>query len=657
MTWVTWIRKPRRLAVLTMLALLGGGVAAPPIASDLGLAGLPGAGDVMSSGLPNDNLVYDRTGTVLVAELQHADYQHSDLPLSAMGRWLPVATLAVEDPGFYREAAAVARITERLVRLRTGSDADTAADRVRRAAVALQVGVRYSHDGILEAYLNSLPYGNRAIGAEAAAITYFQVDASHLDLAQAALLAGLPASPSLLDPLTNLPRARARQRQVLDSMVRTHAISRAQSDQASAEALLLTGPSTLNVAPGFVRMVLGELSRRFGAKAVERGGLSVLSTLDWGLQQDAERDMHLALDANRQRGAQDGALVAMDPRSGQVLAMVDSVDRTIPGGAFDMATAPINPGSTMRTFGYAAAVAGRRYTMVTPVADALRLDLNLPGPAGYRVVNYDGRSHGVCQLRVCLGTALNIPAVEVEMGIGVPEVVRTATALGTPPGNPPARTAGATASENAYGPSLVLGGYPVSLLSLTTGYAALGASGIKRDAEALLRVTASDGGVRFLAGPDSGRPAIDPGAAFIVSQMLADDASRTQQYGTGSPLTLPGRRVAAVEGTSENFRDGLTIGYTPSLAAAVWLGRIDGPVRGVLQGMSIGSDGIVVAAPAWHEFMQDALDQLQKGDEWYSQPSDVESGTVNGGAAWFLRGTSATTPPPLLPSGVHLTGG
>jgi membrane peptidoglycan carboxypeptidase len=297
--------------------------------------------------------------------------------------------------------------------------------------------------------------------------------------------------------------------------------------------------------------------------------------------------------------------------------------------------------------------------MVTPVPDANRLDLQMPDGPVYRVANYDQRSHGVCEFHVCLGTALNIPAVEVEIGIGTPEVVRTARALGTPPGDPAAGIAGAAASENdyGYGPSLVLGGYPVSVLSLTTGYAALAAGGVVQDPDVVVRVTASDGAVRFQAGRPSGRQAIDPGTAFIVSQMLADDPSRAPVYGIASPLTLPGRHAAAAAGTSENFHDGLTVGYTPSLATAVWLGRTAGITQGALQGMSIGSDGVVVAAPAWHEFMQAALDQLQKGDEWYSQPAGVESATVNGRAAWFLSGTSAITPAPPMPSGVHLTGG
>jgi membrane peptidoglycan carboxypeptidase len=666
---LTWNR--RRATAAALVVVIGAGAALA--AHVVGLDDLPDVSAVMSTGQPSDNLVYDRTGTVLLAELQQQGGQHVDVPLQAMGRWLPAATVAVDDPGFWAEpgvdpggvaAAAWAdvragglvqtgtTITQRLVRLRLGAPHDNNALRLRRAALAARVGAAYSREKILEAYLNSLPYGNRATGAEAAAITYFQVDASQLDLAQAALLAGLPASPSLLDPLRNLPGARQRQREVLDAMVRSGAITRRQADQAAAETLVLVGPSTLDVVPGFTALVAAELDRRLGATAA-RGGLSVLTTLDWGLQQQAQRDLRDALDANRWRGAANGTLVAMDPRTGGVLALVGAADPRGPGGNSNLALVPANAGTAMGVFGYAAAIASRRYTMTTQVQDATNLETSLAGGSSYRVVNYDRRSHGACELRVCLASELNVPAIEVEMGVGVPEVLRTARALGAPPAVPGGAAQATTAPPDQYGPSLVLGGYPVTPLALTSAYAALAVGGVVRDAEAIQRVSAAGRGVLFQARPGAGRPGVDPGTAFVTSQMLADDANRAAVYGLRSPLTLPGRRAAAAVGTAENFHDGWTVGYTPSLAASVWLGALS---TGGIGGMAAGSDGVFVAAPAWHRFMQGALDQLGRDDEWYSPPAGVQEATVNGRAAWFLPGTSATTPAPPVPAGVQLTG-
>ncbi|HEY7202203.1 MAG TPA: transglycosylase domain-containing protein [Candidatus Dormibacteraeota bacterium] len=669
MRWLTRARGRRLRAAAAAALLLGSGVALG--VHWLGLDSLPDVSVVMDTGLPNDNLVFDRTGTVLLAELQQKGGLHSDLPLKAMGRWLPAATVAIDDPGFWNEtgvdpagilraawtdlrAGAIvqtgATITQRLVRLRVGSALNDNADRTRQAVLAARVAAAYPPARILEAYLNTLPYGSGATGAEAAAITYFQVDASQLDLAQASLLAGLPLSPSALDPLRNLRAAKERQRQVLDGMVRTGAITAEQADQAAAESLLLTGPAALNVAPAFVDQVAAELRLRFGADAVLRGGFSVVSTLDWGLQQQAAATMQPAIAASRPRGSLvNGTLVAMDPRTGQVLAMLGAGDPQGPGAQFSLATTPANPGNTMATFAYAAAIASRRYTMVTPVVDApLTADL---GPGGrYQVRNFDLRSHGTCELRACLGGGLNVPAVEVELAVGVPEVVRTARALGAPPSGPDRQEL----LPEQYGPSVALGGYAETALAMTTGYAALAAGGVRHDPETMLHVTAPDGRVVYRAQTGGGQQAVDSGTAFIVSEMLADDASRALIYGANGPLVLPGRHAAARVGTSENFHDGWTVGYTPSLAAAVWIGDLApvDPRTGELPRTSL--DGGLVAAPAWHRFMVAALDQLRKPDEWYRPPAGVTSAVVSGRPAWFLPGTSPETPAPALPAGVQL---
>ncbi|HXM55928.1 MAG TPA: transglycosylase domain-containing protein [Candidatus Dormibacteraeota bacterium] len=664
---IAWLTRPPgrrvRAAATAAVVLAAGGLLS---AHALGLDQLPDVSSVMSSGAPNDNLVFDRTGTVLLAELQQAGGQHTDVPLAAMGRWLPAATVAIDDPGFWGESGVDpggvagaawadlrarslvqtgATITQRLVRLRLYGD-----DRLRQAALAVRVAGAYPKARILEAYLNSLPYGNRATGAEAAAITYFQVDAAQLDLAQAALLAGLPASPGRLDPLRNQSGARERQRQVLDAMTRTRAITAEQAAAAAAEPLLLTGPSTLDVAPGFVDLVGKELEQRLGTGAVRRGGLSVVSTLDWGLQQQAVATMRAAIAANRFRSpAINGTLVAMDPRTARVLALLDAADPQGPRGQSRFgSTVPINAGGTMTTFAYTAALATRRYTMTTPIVDAtpLTVDSESGGPS-YRVENYDLRSHGTCELRMCLASGLNVPAIQVEIGVGVPGVVGMARALGASPLDPEGR---ADAPPGQYGPSLALGGYPLTALSLTAGYATLADGGVRHDPATILRVTAPDGGVVFQARGEDGRQAIDAGTAFVVSEMLADDASRAPMYGTGGPLTLPGRHVAARSGTSESFHDALTVGYTPSLVTTVWIGV----VTDYRTFMTRGSDGIVVAAPAWHQFMQAALDQLRKPDEWYAPPAGVASSVVSGRPAWFLPGTSAGTPTPALPAGVHL---
>jgi membrane peptidoglycan carboxypeptidase len=659
-------RRRRWIAAAVMAVLLCTGV--PAAAYALGLAGPPDLESVLRSTLPNDTLVYDRTGTVLLADIQQPGLQHTDVPLAAMGRWLPAATIAVEDPGFWGEpgvdAGRLARATWdgvfgrtggdtgssivlRLIRLRMGA-IDGVTARARAVALAVRIGTAIPKARLLESYLNSLPYGNRAVGVEAAAVTYFQVDASQLDLAQASLLAGLPEAPARLDPLRSLPLARDRQRQVLDAMVRVGTIARSDADQAFAEPLHLIGPSTLDVAPALVDQVVAELLTRYGAGALS-GGFSVISTLDWGLQQQAELTLREALARNQFRHASNAALAATNPRTGEILALADESVGSVPSQYLGTRR-ETNPGGVFRVFTYAAAIASGQYTMVTPVSDApVAIDQGAGIPP-YSPKNTDLRNHGTCALQDCLGDGLNIPSVRIELGTGVPRVVQTARALGAPPGLPhidPAGTVTYTTDDPAtsFGPSLTLGGYGQTTLRMATGLGTLADGGTRHEAEAIVRLTAAGRVVPFRAPP--GSRAFDPGAAFVVSQMLADDANRALMYGEGSPLVVPGRHTAALAGTSEAFKDGWAAGYSPSLAAAVWMGNAD------YSPMTAGSDGIFVAAPAWHQFVQAGLDQLGRGDEWYTPPASLQTAVVNGRPVWFLPGTSATTPPPPTPPYVH----
>jgi membrane peptidoglycan carboxypeptidase len=656
------------VAVTGLLGAMTGGFVAA------GFGSLPNADSRVAQPLPSDTLVYDRTGQVLLADLHPPGYQHYQVSLPAMGRYLPEATVAVEDANFWNEpgvdplsiaraawtdarAGAIVQggstITQQLVKRRlVGNDASFSR-KLREAALAVRISAAYSKPEILAMYLNAISYGNAAYGAAAAARIYFHRDPAQLDLAQASLLAGLPQNPTLLNPLTHWQSARQRQREVLTAMVRTHAIRQEEADAAFAEDLSLPahlfGPTTVNLAPGFVTFVSAQLAARFGGDAVRSGGLRVLTSLDWGLEQLARRSVADTVQANRGRDVSDGALVSIDPKTGQVLAMVGSAGPDVPGGEFNMAVGPPrNPGSSFKVFTYAAAIDSRHYTMVSPITDA-PLTVQPPGGQRWTPKNYDLGYHGVCQLQACLGNSLNVPAVEVELGTGTQAVVDMARRLGAPPFQ---EHGGRYTTEDpaaSFGPSLTLGGYGETPIQMATGVATLAARGVLHAPQSVMAVTA--GGQRLFTATDGGQQAIDAGTAYVVSQMLSDDANRAMIFGRGTPLTLPGRTVAAKTGTTDNFADGWTVGYTPSLATAVWMGNTDH------HSMVQGTDGIYVAAPAWHDFMAGALDQLHRGDEWYDMPSDVQARTVNGRQAYFLTGTSPSTAAPALPSWAHLGGG
>jgi len=639
----------------------------------LGLDQLPPV-SALAAPLPADTLVYDRTGTVLLADLHQPGYQHLDAPLRAMGRWLPLASVAVDDPGFWAEPAVdplgLARagwtyargpgivrggstITQRLVRQRLMAvTRPSVAGKVREAYLAAQAATTFSKTQVLELYLNGLFYGNGAYGGQTAAQVYFGIDASRLDLAQASLLAGLPAQPSLLDPLHALPAAKQRQRQVLDAMVRAHVIGGREADQAYGETLTFTGPTALIRAPELVGQVTAQLTARLHTRAWTSAGLHVVTTLDWDLQQQARQAVRDAVQASAWRGAGNGALVALDPRTSEVLAQVGSIDRTSPNGQYDMSTwPPRNPGTSFRVFTYAAAIASRRYTMVTLLTDGPTSVVTAGGPP-YQPRNRDSHWHGTCELQACLGNDLVAPAVQVQLSTGLPEVVRTARAMGAPPWFPHFDPSGSIKYTNddpvdRYGPSLTLGGYGQTPLQLATGLSVLASGGLLRQPRFIRTARTSAGAVVLGPEPAASR-AIDAGTAFVVGQMLADDANRALIYGQGSPLTLPGRRAAALVGTTDDLTDAWAAGCTPSLVTAVWMGNPD------YRPMQPGSDGLLVAAPAWHRFMQAALDRLQRGDEWFTPPGGVQQAQAGGRTAWFLDGTSPTTPAPPLPDSVRV---
>jgi membrane peptidoglycan carboxypeptidase len=675
-------RDHRRAAVaktaVALLLIVGGLVAGSQVYASAAssILSVPTPSTVAERTLPSDTLIYDRTGTVLLADLHTPGFQHYEQPLANMGKLLPAATVDVEDASFWSESgvnafsilrAAVvdlqqrrlvqggSTITQQLVKLRVVGGQDSFTRKVKEAVMAMEVSGAYSKSQILEMYLNTIYYGNSAYGAEAAAKNYFHIDTSQLDLAQASMLAGLPDNANVYNPFTNWDASKARQRIVLDALVRNHAVTQADADAAYGEDISppnhMFRASSPNLAPGFVDWISSQLASRYGPNAPTQGGLRVTTSLDWKLQQLAQQAITDTVAGVGWRHVTDGALVALDPRTGQVLAMVGSAGAQAPGGQYNLAVwPPRNPGSSFKIFTYTRAIESRRYTMVTPIHDE-PIQVAVPGAAPYSPANYDGRYHGTCQLQQCLGNSLNVPAVQVEMVDGVPAVAQLASDMGAPPYlETSSGVYTNSASPDSFGPSLTLGGYGETPLQMATGTSVLAAQGVLRQNIGVLGVDDVSGNVLQTASSANDKQVLDPNVAYVMSQILSNDTNRAMTFGRGSDLTLTGRTVAAKTGTTDNFTDGWTVGYTPSLVAAVWMGNTN------FQPMTTGSDAIYVAAPAWHRFMQSALDAMGKGNEWYVTPAGVNAQSVDGQQAYFLTGTSPSTPAPALPSSVHLGG-
>jgi penicillin-binding protein 1C len=558
--------------------------------------------------------ITDRYGRLLY-EIVGPGGRRTTVPLAAIPLALRQATIAAEDQSFYHNpgidplamvrsffldvhlgAAAYggSTLTQQLVRTILLSPQEreqrTIGRKLHEVALALQLGLRVSKGDVLALYLNNVYYGNLAYGVEAAAEGYFDRPVGALDLAQCALLAGIPRSPSLYDPITSPREALTRRHTVLSLMRRDGAISAAQFQEADSEPLGLAAPGQSILAPHFVLYVVSLLRQWYGQDVVEQGGLQVTTTLDLNLQQEAERavQMHVAA-LEKENLVHDGALVAMQPQTGQILAMVGSADysnRAI-DGAVNVALAPRQPGSAIKPFTYAAAFS-RDYTPATVVEDEPSA---FPTREGIPFIpqNYDLQFHGPVTLRTALANSYNIPAVKVLAHVGIPAMLNMAHGAGITTMNDVSR----------YGLALTLGGGEVRLLDLTDAYGAFATGGVHHDPVAVLRVTDGQGRVLRQWTPEPGRRAMSPQVAYLVTSILKDNNARIPEFGSQSPLLLD-RPAAAKTGTTSDFHDNWTVGYTPDLVTGVWVGNADNTAMRNVSGIS-------GAAPIWHDFMAWAL--------------------------------------------------
>jgi len=643
---------------------------------------LPSIQGLDSAAFAGDTLVTDRNGAVLADVGNHGDHRLA-VKLKDISPVMIQATVAIEDKGFYTNpgfdiqgivrailddlraghiVAGGSTITQQLAKQQFLTPDQTYTRKVKEVALAYELSQAYSKDQIMELYLNKSFYGSQSYGIEAAAESYFHIHAAKLDLAQSAVLAGLPQAPTEWNPVLHPDAAKLRQTEVLQAMVRQNYITQDQMDKALAENLAYQAPINSFLAPHFVDFVLEEL-RQLGFKpGIQQ--LNVKTTLDLHLQQIGENVVRanlarcLAPPSCDPRGKLSSGLIAENPQNGEILVMVGSPDYNSQGGQYNWTTIPRNVGSSVKPYTYAAVINARAATVDTPVYDG-------PSPLVYKdaysttkIYNYDLRSHGVLPLKKAMGNSLNICAVKVELSIGVPAVLSFMRNIGVQP-----RYINSDGSYNTqapadeYGPSVTLGGYPITLLEHVGGMATLADMGVYHTPEAIEQVTDSQGQVLYQTHADQrARQAIDPGVAFIMAQIMSDDNNRALIFGYNSPLHFKNRFVAAKTGTSDNFKDAATVGFTPDLAAVIWIGDI----LDFNHTMVRNSDGVFVATPGWHNFMDQALTYMgSPGNRWYSQvPADVVAGP-NG--SWYLSDTRSVArlpgdnPPSPSPAPINIT--
>ncbi|MBX7234367.1 MAG: transglycosylase domain-containing protein [Caldilineales bacterium] len=560
----------------------------------------------------------DRNGKVIAERWQEG--RRTWVPLAAISQHLIDATISTEDNTFYanpgvdpaRIAGAALQnaqqgqvvsggstITMQLARnlfLGPEDRYDQNMDRkLLEAGLAQELNTLFSKDEVLEAYLNLLNYGHLAYGPEAAAQVYFGKPAADLTQAEATLLAGIPQRPADLDPLLNFEAAKARQRLVLDLMVRHSRLSQTEADAVFAQPLTFNPApdQTPNPAPHFAQYVFDQLAAQLGPDAL-RGGLRITTTLDLEMQTLAQTiASQKVAEAQPKFDLNNAALVALHPQTGDILALVGSADfeNEAIAGQVNVALSPRQPGSAIKPVLYAAALSDNLISPATILWD-IPAAWPLTNGQTYRPVNYDGNFHGPVTVRTALANSYNIPAVKLLDAVGPPRMLAAAHDMGI---------ASLSNDPQQYGLSLALGSGEVSLLELTSAYATLANGGLAIAPRPILAATDASGRPLDLGQPPASAQAVSPAAAFQITDILSDPAARAPAFGANNPLRLS-RPAAAKTGTTTDFRDNWTLGYTRYLVTGVWAGNSDGhPMR--------NTSGLTGAAPIWHDFMAAVLTQ------------------------------------------------
>jgi penicillin-binding protein 1C len=588
--------------------LLFGVAAAAWISRDL-----PNPNKLSDRAVAESTRIFARDGTTLLYEI-HGDKRRTVVELADIQPLAIQATIAVEDRDFYKHkgfspkgilrslftdilsggsAQGGSTITQQFIKNAILTNEKTLTRKAKEIVLALEMESRFSKDQILKLYFNEIPYGSNAYGIEAASHTYFGKSAKDLDLAESALLAALPKAPTYYSPFGNHRDDLIRRWQyVLDSMVQTGAITEADATAAKAVDILkrLSPVREAIRAPHFVLYVKELLSERFNEKIVEQGGLKVITTLDPKLQEIAEEVITDRAPTNEQRyKAGNASLVAMDPKTGQILAMVGSRDYfdAEHDGNVNVALTPQAPGSSLKPFIYATAFA-QGYTPETTIFDLVTRFKT--GTGDYVPKNYDGNERGPLSMRSALGGSLNIPAVKTLYLAGEDRVLDQLDRLGYT----------TFTDRSRFGLSIVLGGAEVKLIEHVAAYGALIQEGIQHSKTSILKVEDRRGKV-LLEYHDRSERVMDSNIARLTNSVLTDNNARSFIFGARNRLTLPDRPVAAKTGTTDGFRDGWTMGGVPGLVAGVWVGNNDN------SSMRAGADGVVVAAPIWNEFMVRAV--------------------------------------------------
>lgn len=598
---------------------------------------LPSPNKINSRVSAQTTKIYDRTGENLLIEV-YGDKNRSIIEFDQMPKCIKDATVALEDKDFYNQGAfspkGIARaftgvvfkdpsrgggstITQQYVKNALLSNERTVQRKVKELILSIQMEQLYKKDDILKLYLNEIPYGSTAYGIQAASKQYFGIDAKDLSLSQCVTLASLPQAPTYYSPYgSNKDDLLVKKDRVLDLMVEQGYIQKEEAESAKSVDVLSQlkpyNPYANVQAPHFVQYVREKLEEKYGIKRVNEGGFKVISTIDLPKQKIAEQVVKDNIASVRRFGGSNAALVSADPNTAQVLSMVGSYDTADPDfGSFNVAASLRQPGSSIKPLVYAN-LFKKNWGAGSTIYD---VKTDFGGTPAYVPENFTDRFYGVQSIRSSLASSLNIPAVKALYIGGIPEFIGTAKDMGITTYN---------RSTDSYGLSTALGAAEVRMVDMANAFSVFPAEGKHRDPVYWLKITDSSGKVvEDNSKEDSNKPkqVLDPQIAYQINSIMSDNNARCSLgvFPCRNPLTISGQTVAAKTGTSEDFRDAWTVGFTKKVVTVVWAGNNDN--KPMTQSASI------VSAPIWNQYMT----QVTKNEpnEQFNRPSGIKDQTID----------------------------
>lgn len=568
--------------------------------------------------------IYDRTGEILLYDI-YGEEKRIVVSLLEIPQKIQQAVIVTEDANFWKHfgldiksmvralladlklkkpAQGASTISQQLIRSSFLSREKTLKRKVREIILTIELERKYSKEEILEFYLNQVPFGSNAYGIEAASQTFFNKSVKDISLAEAALLASLIKAPTRLSPYGEYKEELLQRKDyVLDRMFEAGYISQEETELAKKEVLKFSKILTPIKAPHFVMYIKDQLVEKYGEEFLRERGLRVYTTLDWELQEYAEKVVKEGVKNNKWMNAHNAALVAINPKTGEILSMVGSGDwfgdiepeGCIPGKdcqfepMINVAIRERQPGSAFKPFVYVTAFE-KGATPDTVVIDE-ETNFGRWGDKDYIPRNYDGRFRGPVTLRQALAQSLNVPSVKVLANLaGLNDSIETAKKFGITTLNRP---------SNFYGLSLVLGGGEVKLLDMVSAYGVFANKGLQISPISIIKIEDVLGNV-IEENKKTARRVFNGEYIEMINDILSDNDARAPIFGYNSPLYFPDHKVSVKTGTTQDYRDGWTIGYTDSISVGVWAGNNNNSEM-------IKEPGVVVAGPIWHLFMEKAL--------------------------------------------------